>query len=87
MNTLIIIIVLYLIIRFSAKYLMPYLVKRYLNKIKQRFEEQNPNSSNFESPNKINIKHSSNNIKKEDLDVEYTDFEEIKDPSDSSNNK
>jgi len=66
---------------------MPYLVKRYLNKIKQRFEEQNPNSSNFESPNKINIKHSSNNIKKEDLDVEYTDFEEIKDPSDSSNNK
>jgi len=87
MNTLIIIIVLYLIIRFSAKYLMPCLVKRYLNKIKQRFEEQNPNSSNFESPNKINIKHSSNNIKKEDLDVEYTDFEEIKDPSDSSNNK
>lgn len=87
MNALIVIIVLYLIIRFSAKYLMPYLVKRYLNKIKQRFEEQNPNSSNFESPNKINIKHSSNNIKKEDLDVEYTDFEEIKDPSDSSNNK
>lgn len=87
MNTLIVIIVLYGVLRLSAKYLFPFLVKRYLNKVKRRFEEQqNPGSTTQQSTNKVKIKYPSREKNHSDLNLEYTDYEEVIDKNENSTN-
>lgn len=85
MTTLLIIIILYFALRLSAKYLFPFLVKRYLNKIKKRFEEQqNPGSTSQQSSNKVKIKYPSREKNRSDFDLEYTDYEEVVDRNENS---
>lgn len=86
MDILIAIAILYLLLRTLSKYLLPYLVKRYLKKVKTRFEEnQRPNSQTKESSNKINIKYPGRN--QSNSEPEYTPFEEIIDEKSSETNK
>jgi hypothetical protein len=82
MTTLIVILVLYLLIRFSSRYLLPYILKRYINIVKKNLESQQQqyqNSNTTQGKSKIDIK-SSPQEKHNDVDsIEYTDFEEVKD--------
>ncbi len=90
MNTLIVIIVLYGVLRLSSKYLFPFFIKRYLNKVKKRFEEQqNQGSTNQQqSTNRVKIKYPSREKNHSDYNLEYTDFEEVIDNNEGTiNNK
>lgn len=83
MNTLIVIIILYLIIRLSSKYLFPYLVKRYINKVKRQFEgQQSPGTAPSQPANKIKINYPSRG--KNNSDPEYTPYEEIIEEDDTN---
>lgn len=77
MKTIIIILVLYLLLRISSKYLLPYLLKRYIGNVKKKFEAQQGATSTTQNGSKINIKYPSRNKFHQNDAVEYTDFEEI----------
>lgn len=90
MKILFTIIAIYLFFRISVRYLFPWLLKAYIKKIQKRYYEQNGFSSdnNQQKTNKGNPKVTINypgRKKHFDIDdIEYTDYEEIKD---KDNNK
>jgi len=84
MNVIITLFVIYIIFRLSVRWLFPWLLKRYIKRVQQRFNEQNGYSTadDFQNQNKKNPKVTINypGRKKhfEVNDIEYTDYEEIK---------
>lgn len=83
MTTLIVIFIIFLIIRLSSRYLFPYLIKRYINKVKQQFEgQQSPGTTPSQSANKIKINYPSRG--KTISDPEYTPYEEIIEEDDTN---
>lgn len=90
MKTLLTIITIYLFFRISVRYLFPWLLKVYIKKVQKRYYEQNgsPTDDNQQKTNKNNPKVTINypgRKKHFDIDnIEYTDYEEIKD---KDNNK
>jgi len=82
MTTLIVILVLYLLIRFSSRYLLPYLLKRYINNVKKNLESQQQqyqDSKTTQGKSKIDIKSAPQEKHNNEDSIEYTDYEEIKD--------
>lgn len=83
MKFLLVILLIYLVFRFVTRTLLPYFVKRYVNKAQQNFYQQNPNTDPQEAKRKegeVNIKEKpqSSGRKKEALG-DYVDFEELDD--------
>jgi hypothetical protein len=73
-------LIIYLVFRFFTMYLLPVLIRWYLNRFKKRFYEQNPHLRKDEHDNttsNMNTKKESGNITNQI--GEYVDFEEIKD--------
>ncbi len=62
--------------RLILRYIMPFVLRRYLKKIKENYDKskQNTNSNN----NNINIKHPLKKDKINLRDIDYTEFEEVK---------
>lgn len=79
MTTLIVILlVLYIVLRVSGKYLFPYLLKRYINNVKRNLESQHQQYQESDTYHEKSMKDSDPGNAPEDS-IEYTDFEEIKD--------
>jgi hypothetical protein len=81
MTILIVILILYIFLRLSGKYLFPYLLKRYLNNVKRNFESQQQqyqNTGSTQGEQKINAKHTAQKKHQDEDLIEYTEFEEIK---------
>lgn len=81
------IIVIYFLFRFLGRYILPWLIKRYIKKSQQKFYKQNPEADpGFQKKQKkkegdVNIKtgkKKKHNQEKEELG-EYVDYEEIDD--------
>mgnify|MGYP001401409114 CR=1 FL=1 len=82
LRLIIIISVLYLIYRLLARYILPYLAKRYVENTKQRFYREQ-NARQKRSDGEINVDYvppSSGKINSDGVG-EYIDFEEEKDNS------
>ena len=85
LNFIFIIIVIYLVFRLLGRYVLPYLVKRYVNKAKKNFyEKQQANRDNDYDKSKegeVNIKYKKNQKSKSSKDElgDYIDFEEVED--------
>lgn len=78
MNTLIIIFIIIIFLRYSGRYLIPFLMKRYINNVKKKYEAQQNTTNTPRNESKINIKYPLKGKSQNDNSVEYTDFEEIK---------
>lgn len=80
MTTLIVILlVLYIVLRVSGKYLFPYLLKRYINNMKRNMETQHQQYQESGTFHEKSMKDFESGHASEDLtEIEYTDFEEIK---------
>lgn len=84
LNFFIVIVLLYIFFRVLGRYILPYLVKRYINKQKEKFYRQNSYyKQKEEEPKKngdIHIKNiSKKDQRKKDNLGEYVDFEELDD--------
>lgn len=77
MKTLITILIIYLILRLSSKYLLPILLKQYLKNVKRKFEQQQGTANTPKNGSKINIKYPSKSRFHQERRIEYTEFEEI----------
>ena len=79
MTVLLIIILILFILKIASRYLLPYLVNRYIQKVKDKFDSQNSSNSNETKidSSKIKIKHPLKNKNSDTQNIEYTDFEEI----------
>lgn len=78
MKTLIIILIIFFLLRLAGRYLFPYLLKRFIENFKKKFEAQQPQSNTSQNASKINIKQPAKDKFSDNETVEYTDFEEIK---------
>lgn len=85
MELLIFIIVVYVVFRLSARYLFPYLLKRYIKKAQTRFYEQTgqnpPEDQQYSTKDKPKVTINYPGRKKHFAvnDIDYTEYEEIKD--------
>lgn len=75
------ILALYLIFKASVRWLFPWLVKRYMDKVKRNYQQTNP-GYNEQKPNEgaVHIKHTTGNKRTPNANNvgEYIDFEEVK---------
>lgn len=80
LNLIISFFFIYFIFRLLVSYIMPLLMRRYVRRRKRDFYEQNPNYGNYRqnSQNKVNINYPNRDKHFDISDIEYTDFEEIK---------
>lgn len=91
MKLLIFIIVVYVVFRLSARYLFPYLLKRYVKKMQSKFYEQNgktpPDDYNksTQTRSKVTINYPGRKKHFDIDDIDYTDYEEV--PDNEINNK
>lgn len=81
-----IIAIIYIIFRLMIRYLLPYIVKRFVEKQKEKFYQANPHMRKDEEETQkkhrkdgeVNIKHTTKSKKLNTDDVgEYVDFEDI----------
>ncbi len=84
LNFFIVIVLLYIFFRVLGRYILPYLVKRYINKQKEKFYRQSPyykkKEEETKKDNDIHIKDISEEGKRKKDDLgEYVDFEEMDD--------
>ena len=83
MRVLLIIFFIYLFFRILVRYILPWLVLRYVNKSKEEFYRDNPQYSERQQKKEgemtISIKRTSQGKPNSDKIGDYTDFEEIKD--------
>lgn len=84
LNFFIVIVLLYIFFRVLGRYILPYLVKRYINKQKEKFYRQGPYYKEKEDKSKksgdVHIKNIPKEEKKNKNNLgEYVDFEEMDD--------
>lgn len=80
-------VVIYLFLRFMGRYIIPWLVRRYIKKTQQKFYKQNPDADpGYQQKKKkkegeVNIKtgKKKSDQKNDDELGEYVDYEEIDD--------
>ncbi len=83
MKLLIFIIVVYIVFRLSARYLFPYLLKRYVKKMQSRFHEQNggtpppQNENSTKNKSKVTINYPGRKKHFDIENIDYTDYEEV----------
>lgn len=81
LRTLLIIAIIYFALRFIVRYLLPFLLTRYVNKkFKEMGKTQGFNQPNPKREGEVTIKYTPNDKKKYPKgNGDYVDFEEIKD--------
>jgi len=83
MKLLLIIILVYLFFRILVRYILPWMVRRYIKKAREKFYRQNPHFDHHEQKKEgemtISIKRTKHSKPDTDKIGDYTDYEEIKD--------
>ena len=79
MRTLVIILLTYLLLKYLGRILAPILLKRFTNKMQERFQRQYQNSQNPpQEEGKVTLEKNNTSTKTKSDDVgDYVDFEEV----------
>ena len=79
MRTLVIILLTYLLLKYLGRILAPILLKRFTNKMQERFQRQYQNPQNPpQEEGKVTLERTNISTKKKSDDVgDYVDFEEV----------
>jgi hypothetical protein len=76
-----ILIVIYYSFKVVGRWVLPYLIKRYMNRFQKKFFEQNPNlDPNFKTKEEgeVKIKYPNKTKTESDSIGDYVDYEEVK---------